>query len=259
MLAQLQNAERDCFMPHTNFVVLTSSRTGSTWLMDLLNKQLGVEACGELFLQDDRAKPAIADLADHPRFVEVYRTTHLMRVPKVFTYLNRLYQAPSKIGFKLMYTQLRAYPEILVYMAIRRVRVIHLLRRNHIDVIVSEELARVTGRSHDPNTTTGDVPMVYLDPATLVDRIRKRSKRPGEARFLIGLTACPVLEVTYEALLEGQEEFAHICAFLNIPRPATEVKSTLAKRGTRSHKDAIINYNEVKRVLSSTRFSKMLR
>jgi hypothetical protein len=227
--------------------------------MDLLNKQSGVEAHGELFLNRPRLSPAIADLADYRRFIEVYGTPGLTRVFRVFSYLTGLYRAPRTVGFKLMYTQLRKQPEILAYLAVRRVRVVHLVRHNHIDVIVSEELARLTGTSHAQAGTKSGLPMVFLDPATLVDRMRSRNRRPVAARHLIRLSTCPLLEVEYEKLLDGEQEFERICEFLNIPKPAIQVQSNLVRRGARSHRDSIINYDEVEQVLSSTPFSQMLR
>src|SRR5687768_11132775 len=134
-------------MACVKFVVLTSARSGSTWLMDLLNKRSGMEAHGELFLGRPRLSPAIAGRADFPRFIEVHGVTGPMRLPYVFSYLNTLYRPPRTVGFKLMYGQLRKHPEILTYMMIRRLRVVHLIRRNHIDVIVSEEVAKLTGTS----------------------------------------------------------------------------------------------------------------
>jgi hypothetical protein len=158
-----------------------------------------------------------------------------------------------------MYAQLRKHPEILAYMAVQRIRVVHLMRRNHIDVIVSEELARLTGTSHARAGTRTDVPMVYLNPATLVDRIRRLSRRVGEARRLIRLSTCPILEATYEELLEGERECVRILRFLGISPSGSQVQSNLAKRGARNHREAIANYDEVRQTLSSTPFSIMLR
>src|SRR5688572_22652128 len=108
-------------MPFVRFVVLTTSRAGSTWLIELLNMQSGVKAHGELFLDRPRLTPAIADLADYPRFVELHGTPSWTRIPKVLSYLSALYRAQGTVGFKLMYSQLREHPEILVYLAARRV------------------------------------------------------------------------------------------------------------------------------------------
>jgi LPS sulfotransferase NodH len=246
-------------MSHVNFVVLTSSRTGSTWLIDLLNMQPGVEAHGELFLKHGRLSPAIAGRTDYRRFVEVYGSAGITRVIKLFSYLNGLYRAPRTCGFKLMYTQLRAYPEILAYLAIRRVRIVHLTRCNHLDVIVSEELAKLTGISHAQVGTKAVAPMVSLDPATLVERMSRLRRMSAEARRLIRLSMCPCFEVTYEALLNGDQEFLPVLRFLGIAQPTAHLQSSLAKRGARSHRESISNYDQIRQVLHSTPFLSLLR
>jgi hypothetical protein len=228
-------------------------------LIDLLNMQVGVDAHGELFLDHGRLSPAIAGRADYRRFIEVHGTPRLTRAPRVFSYLNELYREPRTVGFKLMYTHLRKYPEILAYLAVQRVSIVHLTRRNLIDVVISEELARLTGTSHVQVGTRTAVPLVHLDPTTLIDRLRTRSRRPDQARLLMRLSTCRILEVTYEALLEAEHEFEHILRFLKIPGPAAPRQSRLVKRGTGSHRDAIANYEEVRQVLNSTPFSSMLR
>jgi len=246
-------------MAQAKFVVLTSSRTGSTWLVDRLNMQAGVEAHGELFLDKSRTSPAMAGRDDQRRFIEVHQASGLARVPRVVSYLNTLYRSPRTVGFKLMYAQLRAYPEILPYLSLHRVRIVHLIRRNLIDVLISEELATITGASHVRAGTIADVPRVYLDPNTLIDRMRRRQRSSAKARCLIRVSTCPCLEVSYEALLEGNQEFGNICEFLEVPGATNNVNSSLKKRATRSHRNAIANYEEVRQVLHPTSYSDMLQ
>ena len=246
-------------MPHIKFVVLTSARTGSSWLIDLLNRQPSVEAHGELFLDRGRMTPAIAGRDDYRRFIEVHGTPRLTRIPRVFAYLNALYRTKEAVGFKLMYSQLRKFPELLAYLAIRRVSIVHLTRLNLVDIVVSEELARVTGVSHVRSGVTSTVPTVHLNPTILRERLHQLSERPGQVRRLIRCTACPCIEVTYEALLNGEEEFLRTLEFLGVSDPTVHVVSSLAKRGLRSHRDAITNYDEVKQILESTPFAGMLR
>jgi LPS sulfotransferase NodH len=246
-------------MPFVKFVVLTTSRTGSTWLMDLLNMQPGVHAHGELFLDERRSRPAIASRTDFPRFIEQSIARGSTRMTTVFAYLTSLYRVPRTVGFKLMYGQLLRYPEILVFLAFRRVRIVHLVRRNHLDAIISEDLAKLTGASHISADTQLQVPKVHLDTATLADRIRRRNQRPSQARWMMRLSTCPYIEVDYESLVEGESEFARIADFIGIEVSPIRGKSSLAKRGSQSHRDSISNYDEVRDALSSTRYSGMLR
>lgn len=241
------------------FVVLTSSRTGSTWLIDLLNMVGNVEAHGELFLNRPRLSPAIAGRSDVERFIEIYGVPRLTRPLRVYSYLNRLYRTPSAVGFKLMYGQLGQYPEIICYLAFRRVRVVHLTRSNYLDVIVSEELAKLTGVSHAKAGASMGLPMVRLDASTLVDRLRRVGSKARYVRMLMRLSMCPMLEVTYEALVDGQREFERVLGFLELPMPMTQIESDLSKRGARTHQEAIANFDEIRQVLISTPFSAMLR
>jgi LPS sulfotransferase NodH len=246
-------------MPAANFVVLTSSRTGSTWLVDLLNRRAGLETHGELFLGHTRTSPAIAGRDDYPRFIEMHGRPGITRLPRVVSFLNGLYKAPRPVGFKLMYAQLRGYPEILGYVAVRRIHVVHLTRSNHIDVLVSEELARLTGRSHTRVGVSSDTPKIHLDPDTLIDRIENLRRKSETVRQLLRFTMCPSLEVTYEALIEDEKEFFRILDFLEVSGPVIQTLSSLVKRGVGAHRDAIANFAEIQNILKSTPYSHMVR
>lgn len=246
-------------MSNVKFIVLTSSRTGSTWLIDRLNSQSGAEAHGELFLDRPRVSPAIAGRDDYCRFIEVHGTPGATRAFRVFSYLNGLYQRPGTVGFKLMYAHLRSHPEILAYIAVRRVVVVHLVRRNLLDVLVSEELARVTGTSHVPTGMKRDVPQVYIKPETLIDRLSRRRSNTVQVSRLLRLSSCRYLEVTYEELLGGEQEFERIAKFLGFSQWSTSRQSNIEKRGTGSHRYSIANYNEIRRALESTPFLSLLR
>ena len=51
-------------------------------------------------------------------------------------------------GFKLMYGQVRESPGVLQYLALRRVRAVHLVRANLLDAVISYEVAKKTGVFH---------------------------------------------------------------------------------------------------------------
>jgi LPS sulfotransferase NodH len=246
-------------MPGVKFVVLTSSRTGSTWLIDLLNMQSMVDAHGELFLDERRLTPAIAGREDFPRFIEVHGIPRLTRLPRVVSYLNRLYRTPRSVGFKLMYTQLRRYPEILAYCALRRIKIVHLTRLNQIDVIVSDELARVTGASHAQAGREPRSQKVHLSASSITGQIDRLCRKARQADRLIKLSSCPTLEVRYESLLESEIEFARVLDFLDVVKSTEPIRSKLVKRGQRDHCEAIANYEEIRRELASTPYLWMLR
>ena len=156
-----------------------------------------------------------------------------------------------------MYTQLRSYPEMLAYFAVRRVRIVHLVRYNVLDVVISEELARITGASHVRAGGIGEAPKVTLDTGTLIDRLNARQRADRAAKLLIGLAACRSVQVSYERLLHETGEFSKLCEFLSVPR-VFMATSQLEKRGTGLHRMAIANYDEVQTTLKSTPYETML-
>jgi hypothetical protein len=60
-------------------------------------------------------------------------------------------------------------------------------------------------------------------------------------------------------LLTDGNEFSGVLRFLGIRTRSVHLESRLAKRGARTHRDAILNYNEVREALESTSYMDMLR
>jgi LPS sulfotransferase NodH len=240
------------------FVVLTTSRTGSTWLIDLLNRG-GVEAHGELFLDQPRLTPPLVGRADYKRFVDHYRGSRLLRSCGVAAYLDSLYARPRPVGFKLMYGQLKRYPEIAVYLSARKIRILHLVRQNLLDVVISEELARITGASHVRADVAHEVPRVVLEPTNLLRRLERRRRAVAVVSRILKLSTCPFIEISYEGLLSGPTELKRIGAFIGVPFTTNLPTSKLFKRGSANHRESIANYEEVRNVIAGTTYAPMLR
>lgn len=236
-----------------DFIVLTAQRTGSSWLMDRLDNSPEVEGHMELFYHLERREPPRAGCNDYPRFVEC-RESHASgaRPMAVFRYLDRLYARRHAVGFKLMYSQLREYPEILAWLMWRRLPIVHLLRANHLDVVISERLAEVTGTSHATvkEGTHGQPNQLHLDPMATVRRIRRLERKQRAMRRLLGLLPNPCLEVTYEALCDRPATFDTLYAFLCIERSLVREDSNLVKRQRACHDEVIGNHEDVRTALT---------
>jgi hypothetical protein len=177
----------------------------------------------------------------------------------VFSYLDGLYGHSGAVGFKLMYGQLRRFPELAPYLLLRRVRILHLVRQNLVDVVVSEERARITGASHVRAGFADSSPRVSLDPDGLVRRLDNRRRAVIVAGRMLRLWPCPVLETSYEQLLSNTAEFQRIGNFIGVPFNSKLPDSGLSKRGAASHRDSIANYNEVQDALAGTPYAAMLK
>lgn len=244
----------------SNFVVLTTNRSGSTWVMSTLGGFQGVKSQGELFLPRPRVSERRWD-SDFalPRYIETRPKGLKIRPFSVFSYLNALYSMLGIVGFKLMYAQLGAYPEILAYMIRHRIRVVHLVRQNHLDVLISYAVKAHIGKAHLlSGQSAPDEVRVNLDPNSLVWRIVRLQKKQNLARKLLTWCKLPHIEIAYEDLLRDQAQFGPILNFLSIDPQEGKIESTVVKIRNGGHRDVIRNYDEVKNVLASSQFAALL-
>ncbi len=244
----------------TKFVVLTTNRSGSVWVMSTLNEAPGVTAQGELFLPRPRVKDRRWDTDFAlPRYIERPADGPSIRPFSVFAYLADLYRRPGKVGFKLMYAQLGRYPEILAYLIGHRVRVVHLIRRNHLDVLLSYAIKAKIGQAHLlPGQSAPDDLRVELDTEKLDKQLAWLQKKQNVARRLLSGCRLPHLEVAYEDLLRDHEQFRPIWDFLSISSEESLPQSNLVKIRRGGHREVIGNYEQVQAALASSKFASLL-
>jgi len=244
----------------TKFVVLTTNRSGSVWMMSTLNSLPHVTAQGELFLPRRRSSERRWD-SDFacPRFIETKSEGLTVRPFSVFSYLDALYRTPGSVGFKLMYAQLGRYPEILGYLIRHRIRVVHLVRRNHLDVVVSYAVKAKLGRAHllSGQSAPNDL-CVKLDTVNLIQRLEWLQNKQNIARKLLTWCRLPHLEVAYEDLLHDQAQFRAISDFLSIRSKEHMLQSSVARIRKGGHREVITNYDEVMQVLAGSKFAVLL-
>ena len=242
------------------FVVLTTNRSGSEWMMSTLNSFPDVFAHSELFLPRRQVSEGKwnSDFA-YPRFVESKVKGLALRPFSVFSYLNTFYSMPGKVGFKLMYKQLGLYPEILVYLLRHRVRVIHLMRQNHLDVMLSYAVKAKIGQSHLlAGQSAPDELRVRLDTRTLVRKLAWLQEQQNIARRLLKFFRLPHVEVIYEDLVRNHTLFLRIADFLSINGEQQIPEFALTKIRKEGHRNVIGNYDEVKEVLVNSKFAGLL-
>ncbi len=244
--------------PVKNFVVISTQRTGSSWVMDVINSFENTEGHQELLLDHPRLKPSMAGCNDYPRFFEQNRSgSFLTRPIRLFGYLNRLYSRPVKVGFKLMYSHIRNYPETIAYIAMKRIAVIHLVRENDLDVVISEKMASVVGSSHASIASKSEIPTIELPTSDLIYKLEKLDRHKRIFRRLLKCLPIKHTEVRYESLTE--EGFSQVAGFLDSPSNG-DTTSVLKKRQTKAYQDVLSNWEEVKTVIERDgRFVKLTR
>ena len=248
----------DAFVP---FVLLSSQRSGSSWLTDLLASHPSIQMFAEVFL--DRARRE-TDLNRHLlpplRFHEYRRDHRCVRPWATWRYLDVLMQDASSceaVGFKLMYAQALRLPELTPGLLSRGFRVVHLVRENALDVLISREMMRRHRRVHASETPGRD--MVALDTESLPAQLRQHLRMAAAARTALRALRMRVHEVRYEQLAaDPRAELRRIFGFLELSGAAPDLESRYVRVNTGSQREKISNYDEVAAALETTSFRRFL-
>lgn len=241
----------------TPFLIFATQRTGSSWVSTMLGSHPAVETFGELFQRGAKRENAFG------AYVERHggRRNRFARPGLTFAFLDDLY-APRRgveaTGFKLMYQDVKEHPYVLAYIARRRVRVVHLVRANLLDIVVSNDTARARGRFH---ASEGDVPeqvSVAIDPTTVVSRLEALDRKVRVARALLAAVRAPRFEVSYEELVAAPHRYTDVLRFLGVREPDAELTTQLKKLNTLRKDATISNYDAIESVLRPTRFAVFL-
>ncbi len=247
------------------FVLLSTQRSGSTWVIDVLNDHPRLVAYSELFLQDGRGRPIWGGAKD-----KVFWAEHLSRAQGsakatrdlLFEYLDDVL-APragiAALGFKLMYGQLGAHPDLWEYLSSRRAVFLHLIRKNLLDIVLSRATAAARDVHH---ARAGLVPppiRVQLDTARLVRELERLEREREQARERLSRSGLFCAEVFYEELCATPSAFERLFEFLGAGPGRPEPSSSLRKLNTAPQEELIENYDGVRRALADTRFAGLLR
>jgi hypothetical protein len=181
----------------------------------------------------------------------------------LFGFLDYLYAPRSDaraVGFKLMYRHATPYPEVLAYFHRHTVCVVHLVRANLLDILLSQLGLgyRRSAMAWSPNER--DDVRISVDPRTLHRRLRRIEMDRAIARRALQAARLPVHEMTYEDLLVSDRPLYSALGFLGVSNPtAYPLATTMVKLAPASHRAGIANYEAVDVSLRGTRFHRFLR
>ncbi len=237
-------------------VILTTQRTGSTFLVECLGSHPDIECASEILIgEPDSPRPQyrgrFKQLAKIGRIVTsgAWRPAHRMAT---------FYAGGSARvrAFKVMYNQL-AHPLALRYLRGNRdIRVLHLSRGNLLKVQVSRIL--MGKRARVQATAPVDAVSTHVDPQEAI--LAMRAARARYEHFEGLFRDHPRLALTYESLFDGpnldRATAARVCDFLGVAPHA--MKSKLVKLNPESLREMVTNYDELAEALSRTEFAGML-
>lgn len=255
--------------PTSPFVLLSTQRSGTSWVMERLAAHPGVGAYGEMLLAGREGRPDWPPGAgDRPTFVTYLREhgTDFGRPRShvaLFPYLDHLYEPRrgfQAIGFKLMYDQAVPYPELAPYVKLRHIRVLHLVRANVLDIAISQIANIIRGFPWARSSAERSDLAVYVDPRTIHWYLRALERRRLLARTILRALRCSVYELSYERLQNDDTPLYDCLDFLGVAaKPEVRLSSTMIKLTPASHRQSIANFGEIEACLTDSRFQRYLR
>ena len=240
-------------MERQGFVVVTTQRSGSSWLVDLLDSHPAARVWSEIFL--DRplsAQPWTAGLLPPMRFQQYRETVGGVRPFSTLAYLDwvaGLEPRARAFGFKLMYNHWRRYPEIALALVARRYKVVHLVRANAFDAYLSGLRVRETGEPHRLEAGSAPPRPLRVDAAACLHYVDRRERSVRRIRRLLGLLRLEVVELDYEALRRNLDgELRKVTGLLGVP--GHRWQSRFQKIVSGRYESLVENWGEVRAALA---------
>jgi len=232
------------------FVILTITRSGSTWLVSLLDEQPDLVSYGELFFD----QPGQTFIEKHqaptgsspPRFHHIKAELGRLGPLRPHRYLGRVRECAADkraYGFKLMLHS-RSLP-VLATLALHRYRLICLIRDNVFEGAMSRLVMDMTGDAHG-ETAAAPEQRLRVDPEALVREMKKRRRGIDGLRLVARLWPWPKLVVRYGELQARQQEtLQQVLDLLQLPAEARAVVSPLVRRIQKPYEELLVNIEEI--------------
>jgi hypothetical protein len=241
-------------------------------MMERLAKHPQVGGYGELLLPLEPGQDGWSDwpkgAADRPWFttwleMHGYERSGLRPHRMLHEYLDYIYEPRrdlQAIGFKLMYSQVVLFPEILPYLRRRNVRVLHLLRLNLLDIIISRTAMEQRRYPHARSAAEREDIKVQIDVSRLIPQLKRLRPERWLARSLVRTFGLTAQEFAYEDMLAHDTRLLDALRFVGVDASTTAgLDPVLLKLAPSSHREGIANFDEVESCLRGTPFHRYLR
>lgn len=237
--------------------------------MERLSDHPKLGGYGELLLRNRTGWPDWPPGADDRPFFDTYLEDRgrqpclAARHRHLFHYLDYVF-APRRgfrtIGFKLMYDEAFPYPELLYYLRRRHVGIVHLVRRNILDIALSQIGLQSRQRSHAWSAEEREDIRISVNIRYMMRALSRLDRERRIARAILRAAGLAVYHVAYEDLVRDDSFLRNVLFFLDLPGSNDlQLSSKMLKLAPLSHRDGVANFAEVQAALRGTRFEKYLR
>jgi LPS sulfotransferase NodH len=230
--------------------IVTTQRSGSRWLVDLLSRVPASVVKAEIFMERPPRKrvnrPEDVGFTFSPGFYEFKRENGRLAVSRYFDLVERSAGEADFLCFKVMYNQVHRNPRILLELRRRGYKILHLIRRGCMDVAISRAVSKAT---HQPHARVGDAlveTQIRVDPAAVVRKAKKIRMQQAVWSRLLAMAGFDVLRVEYEEMVADlPPRLRQIERFCGLPDGSVPGETRMAKIGGSRYASIITNYHEL--------------
>lgn len=224
---------------YKKFVIIGAPRTGSNWLVSLLNSHPKIMCLGE-------------------RYKNLKSQTSLQIWDEIF---SKRKSGISYLGFKLLYNHPQDSSEQFVWDRIKEdpeIVIIHLHRKNLLRSYVSLEVGNKTGvwiKTEKSKSLNSSGKQVLISKADCLDYFI--SVTEAEESIKSTYTKHVVMDIYYEDLVDDYQNVMNDI-FAHMRLEPIKVSSNIKKQNPESLKNLIVNYNELELELRESKWYKFL-
>ncbi|NET44527.1 sulfotransferase [Okeania sp. SIO2B3] len=241
---------------YQKFIVLTRARTGSNFLMSLLQSHPKIRAFEEVFTEQKRK--IHWGYAKYPRSSKVLKIRE--EQPRKFideVVFRKFPPSVSAVGFKLFYYQAQSSELQKIWQYLKEnkeIKIIHLKRDNLLKVCLSSHLAKITNqwilKDEKYRHNSAPVRLNYDDCLKLFEETKK-----WEEEYDSFFNEHQKIEVIYENLVQKTlQETKRIQQFLGVK--LQRLYSLTLKQNKGTLPEIISNYYELKEKFEGSPWSK---
>lgn len=243
------------------FCIVTTARSGSGWLYTLLDSHPQIKAFAEPFIWR-KYRPYWTD-EEFPSYYNYKNNTPKKSPWTLFKYLDILdtYKVEKDfdiIGFKVMYYQIIENPELLIKIILDRYKIVHLVRQNNLDILISRAALQQNGLAHSTKTTKKTT-RVVLNTSSLINDLSRLDRNYKIMRMVLKLMPLSVMEIKYESLLKNRDQVLSLLAdFLEVDSTSITFHSEFKRTNSGGYEDKIVNYDQVVAILEGSKYADYL-
>lgn len=225
---------------YKKFIIISTSRTGSTLLMALLNDHENINCEGEIF-----------------------KNLNGKSCEQIWgNFFNERPKKTEQVGFKLFYSHPRDEDKKIweIISEDKDVKIIHLMRKNILRIFLSQKIGLKnklwTDNINRPHNTSLESKKVDLDFKEALTAFNKITDYQDKTKVLFKNHS--YLEIYYEDIVEDNEsELKNIFDFLGVPE--MKVKADNKQQNPEDLHQLINNYSEFKGNFKDTKWEYLFR